>query len=368
MKYSFVIDEKSLFIGVKNDYSIGQTATVHTPLNQSKHEEKWHNDIYDFIKKGADRVQVMELPDVLKDKCLPKTTSNASGKIVNFFVFSNFALDGVPFDVNYSFAMYVKEETDEYITQRTGKTIKNPHFGRQKLHYPISFAHISDGFNIDNKQVLNKILEVNGGFAYVVNGFDYDTDQNTLNFKTTMIGPEGVLLSNVFRRKKGVGVKLLVDGVSLDKSKVVYTTEYDLTDEEKNKFVETLIKIQNSSRSNGKKGEEFVFNNLDKILKKEPTEKLHISEKYPQSPYDIECVLDGEKIFIEVKSTGKGKKSFYMSKGERKFMKKYEDHYLLVLVTNVKSDHRKYFKYKPEEIMDEKIISQEIQDILFVVN
>ena len=46
MKYSFNIDEKSLFRGVKNDYSKGQSPTVHTPLNQSNDQRKWRNDIY----------------------------------------------------------------------------------------------------------------------------------------------------------------------------------------------------------------------------------------------------------------------------------------------------------------------------------
>ena len=35
-KVRFKIDEKSLFYGVYNDYNRGQTATVSTPLNQSK--------------------------------------------------------------------------------------------------------------------------------------------------------------------------------------------------------------------------------------------------------------------------------------------------------------------------------------------
>ena len=44
MKYSFNIDEKSLYRGIKNDYKKGQTATVHTPINQSKDKNKWRND------------------------------------------------------------------------------------------------------------------------------------------------------------------------------------------------------------------------------------------------------------------------------------------------------------------------------------
>ena len=109
MKYSFIIDEKSLFRGVKNDYSKGQSPTVHTPLNQSSDPKKWHNDIYDF-SKGYGSEDIDRIPEMLKEKCMPKTTSKASSKIVKFFVFSKFSLDGKPFNVSNSFAMYVKEK------------------------------------------------------------------------------------------------------------------------------------------------------------------------------------------------------------------------------------------------------------------
>lgn len=262
MKYNIVIDEKSLYRGVKNDFSKGQTPTVHTPLNQSKDEKKWRRDIYDFLD-GCGSEDITKLPKRLYDKCLPLTTSKASSKIAGFYIFSKFALDGVPFFVDYSFAMYLKEETSESIIQRDGKVSVNTHLGRQKLHYPISLAHITDGYNIDNRVVLDQILKENGGFAYVVNGFEYDTETMTLNFKTTMIGLEGVLLSNVFKRQKGIGVKLLVDGISLDKLSIVSTADKVLTKEENNSFISSLEKIQKSSRSNGQKGEDFVYDNRD---------------------------------------------------------------------------------------------------------
>lgn len=361
MKYSFNIDEKSLYKGVKNDYSKGQTATVHTPLNQSKDEKKWRNDIFDCLNEYKSE-DVDNLPETLKDKCLKQTTSYASGKIVGFYVFSKFSLDDIPFDADSSFAMYIKEETSEYIVKRDGTKTANTHLGRKKLHYPLSLAHITDGYNIDNNKVLKKILEENGGFAYIVNGFDVDTELRTLNFKTTMIGPEGVLLSNVFKRKKGVGLKLLVDGLNLDKTIIESTAKKILTKEESITFITALEKIQESSRSNGRIGEEYVFENLNIIFDKEPEVKFHISKKYPLSPYDIECIIDGEKIFIEVKSTEKEIRTFYMSKGERKFMTKYEQHYLLVLVTNVKSNHKRTFKYKRKEIEKMK---QELQGIKY---
>ncbi len=366
MKYSFIIDEKSLFRGVKNDYKKGQSPTVHTPLNQSKDKKKWHNDIYAFIE-GCHSEDIENLPVLLKDKCTKKTTSNASTKIVGFYVFSKFSVDGVLFETDFDFAMYVKEETDISIVKRDGKKTVNSHLGRQKLHYPMSFIHVSDGYNINNAEVLDKILKVNGGFAYVVNGFDFDTETGVLNFKTTMIGLEGVLLSNVFIRKKGVGVKLLIDGDAIANLDIVAPRTSGLTEEESNAFVRTLEKIEKSRRNNGLIGEKYVFDNIEKIFGWLPEEKRHVSKIYPQSPYDIECMVNGETWYIEVKSTKDKKKYFYMSKGERQFMDKYDQHYCLVLVTNVTSSRKKTNKYQRKDILNPQKMEADYDKIKYTV-
>ena len=366
MKYSFDIDEKSLYRGVKNDYKKGQSATVHTPLNQAKNKKNWRNDIYEFIK-GYKSEDILSLPEPLKDKCLSKTTSRATGKIIGFYVFSNFALDGVQFNAGCSFAMYVKEETSNNIKQRNGNIVVNTHLGRQKLHYPITLSCFSNGYNIDNNKVLETIIKENGGFAYVVKGFDIDSETKTLNFRTTMIGLKGVLLSNVFKRKKGVGSKLLLDGV-LAQIGITSTEKANLSNEEKNTFIATLEKIQESSRANGRAGEKYVVKNIKKILDADSVENIiHISEKFPQSPYDIECIVNGEIMYIEVKSTKNNNKVFYMSKGERRFMDKYDKNYLLILVTNVNSIKKNYNCYHREDIVDTNKVTQEIQGIKYVV-
>ena len=366
MKYSFNIDEKSLFFGVENDFFKGHSPTVHTPLNQSKDENKWRNDIYDFIK-GYGGEDIDSIPVKLREKCLSKTTSKASCIINKLFVFSKFALDGEPFMVDHSFAMCVKEETDETIVKRNGKSAENTHLGRQTLHYLTALTYTSEGYNIDNKKILKKILEVNGGFAYVVKGFDFDTDSKILNFRTTMIGLKGVKLSHVFKRKKGVGAKLLVDDIRLDNSTFTSTKSSIQTKEENDAFFSTLEKKQETSRSNGLMGEVYVYNNLETIIGAKPENPRHISRDYPQSPYDIECKVNGETTYIEVKSTEDDKKIFFMSRGERKFMDKYEQHYFLILVTNVNSEHRKYTKYQRIDIMNSQKMDQECQNIKFIV-
>ncbi len=266
-----------------------------------------------------------------------------------------------------SFAMYVKQETSEQITTRDGKTAPNTHFGREKLHYPKSLVHSTDGYNIDNNAVLNKILEVNGGFAYMVNGFDVDPTSGSLNFSTTMIGLKDVPLSNVFKRQKGIGTKLLVNGINFDELNVTSPMDKILTKEENNAFLATIEKIQKKCRSNGATGEEYVFENLSKILGEGIEHPVHVSKKYPLSPYDIECFVNGLKLYIEVKSSATDKQTFYMSKGERLFMDKYDEHYILILVTNVQSEYRQHKKYKKSQILNESIMSQEPQTIKFTL-
>ena len=174
-------------------------------------------------------------------------------------------------------------------------------------------------------------------------------------------------MSNVFKRQKGVGIKLLVNGINLEKEVFASSANDILTDNENKAFMATLEKIQKSSRHNGKIGEEYVFDNIEKILGEKIENKVHISKKYPQSPYDIECFVNGKKLYVEVKSTDQEKQTFYMSRGERKFMDKYDDFYFLVLVTNVKSNRKKSFKYKRNDIIDEDKMKQEHQSIKFIV-
>ena len=238
MKYSFNIDEKSLFKGIKNDCGPGHSPTISIPLNQSKNNNNKRNvEVYKYLKGYADK-NIKTIPQMLEKKCLDR--SKAECRIVYLYTFSKFSLDGIPFETDASFAMYVKEEISPIIKNSKGEKVFNKHLGRQKLHYPISVVYKADGFNIDNKLVLENILTINGGFAYVVNGFDIDAETDTLNFRTTMVGLEGVLLSNVFKIQKGVGKKLLVDKISYDNSELVSLAKDTLTDDENQLFIEKL--------------------------------------------------------------------------------------------------------------------------------
>lgn len=342
-KIRFKIDEKSLFIGTYNDYNRGQTATVSTPLNQSQDPSKWRNDILELKKYNCN---VVDPPEMLIHQC--KHASHSGNNIDNVFVFNNILLDGVKLDTNSQFAMYFKRETDQFIRKQDGSKGINTHLGRIKLHYPITFSYKGDGYRIDNLDVLNSIMKQNGGFAFVVRGFEYYEDTKTLNFITSLIGPEGVPLSTVFRRQKGVGQKLMIDP-----NKVVDNDYVVIVEQNPEIAGATNVSydlINKSRAENGKIGEEYIYQLLlDKLT--DDNELYHTSLDYPQSPYDIEYIENGEKRYVEVKSTSGTKPIFNMSSGELKFMEKYKDTYTLYMVTEVKEEFPKVKEYSYYDIM-----------------
>ena len=84
-KIRFKIDEKSLFIGPYNDYQKGQTATVSTPLNQSKDQAKWRNDILELSNYNCN---IDNPPAMLIHRC--QSASHSGNNIDNIFVFKIF--------------------------------------------------------------------------------------------------------------------------------------------------------------------------------------------------------------------------------------------------------------------------------------
>ena len=340
----FKIDEKSLFLGTYNDYDRGQTATVATPLNQSKDERKWRKDILELKNYNCN---VDNPPEMLIRKC--QLSSHSGNTIDNVFVFSNLLLDGEKLNTCSQFAMYFKRETDEFITKTDGTRARNTHLGRIKLHYPITFSFKSDGYNIDNRDVLKSIIKQNGGFAFIVRGFEYFQDSKTLNFITSVIGPNGVRLSTVFRRKKGVGKKLMIDPNKVADNNYLAILEQDISVSEITDASSYEL-INKTKSENGKLGEEFIFNLLKEKLASD-SELYHTSLDFPQSPYDIEYMENGKKRYVEVKSTAGTKIIFNMSSGEFKFMEKYKDSYKLYVVTEVREKFPNYKEYTYYDIV-----------------
>lgn len=344
----FKISETSLRYGMYNNYKKGHTASVETELNQSKDPNKWRNDILQLRTMNC-RVEDSKIPDDLIDACR-KNEKNKTN-VTDIFIFDNILVNGEKLDVDASYCMYIKEETSATANIINASHNSNTHLGRLMIHYPISFDYRKDGFNINNRLILDKIMEENGDYAFVVNGFVYNSETRTLNFLVKLVGPRGILLTSVFKEGKGVGQKLKIDDSFSYENNVIVTCKRNLVTGKEDIEIE---EVNRTRSSNGLKGEEFVYELLkSKLL--EDNDLFHTSKTYKFSPYDIEYVEDGIKKYIEVKATQGNKEVFNLSSGELKFMNEHKDNYILYMVTNVNSEFPNYKTYTYKEIMNMKM-------------
>lgn len=353
------IDEKSLYYGIKNPYERGETATVSTPINQSKDSNKWHKDILSLYDTSL-AFPKKRIPMYLEKQCIRKTTGTGDTELDSLYIFDNIQIDGKKLKTKFSFAFYIKKETSKYIVDRKGNRVINTHYGRLKLHYPITLKYVHDGFKINNREIMEAILNQNGGFAYVVRGFEIDEAKKILNIVTSIVGEKNILLTSVFIKKKGVGKKLLLTEVNYSKqdanSDIIQNIIPIKTSHEKDDDYYRRINVARTK--NGKTGEEYVFNNIKDIIGDFVSDPYHTSKEYPSSPYDIEYFKGKTKKYVEVKSTSSSIKQFIMSLGEIRFMKEYNKDYILILVTEVNSQFPKLYKYSPAQIVRMKKIPQ----------
>lgn len=344
----FKISETSLRYGMYNNYKKGHTASVETELNQSKNPNKWRNDILQLRTMNC-RVDDNKITSDLIAACR-KNEKNKTN-VTDIFVFDNILVNGEKLDVNASYCMYIKEEISETANIINASHNSNTHLGRLMIHYPISFDYRKDGFNINNRLILDKIMEENGDYAFVVNGFVYYPETHTLNFLVKLVGPRGILLTSVFKEGKGVGQKLKIDDCFSYENNVIVTCKRNVVTGKEDIEIE---EINRTRSSNGVKGEEFVYQLLKERLL-EDNDLFHTSKTYKFSPYDIEYVEAGVKKYIEVKATQSNKEIFNLSSGELKFMNEHKDNYILYMVTNINSEFPNYKIYTYKDIMNMKM-------------
>ncbi len=338
------IDEKSLYYGITNDFSKGQTSTISTPLNQAKDPSKWKNDILSLSQCKCKYNG--KIPQGLLYKCLFKSKALETS-VPDLFVFDNLYVDGKKLDCKYQFCIYFKQENSEYTNN--GKI--NTHKGRIKLHYQKSMFYKDNKFNIDNKKVLEAIFIQNGGFAYMVRSFEYNKVNNSLNFVTSIVGPGGMPLSAVFSRKKGVGKKYAhfdYNPETIDY--LISISQLDYTGED---AIVSIKKANVTREKNGKLGEQIVVDYLKKELL-DMENFYHVSKEHALSPYDMEYTLNDIKYYVEVKSTQSDKINFYLSPGEMKFMEENKETYILYMVTNVRDNKPNIKKFTYKDILKMK--------------
>lgn len=184
------IDTKSLYYNIKNDNQTGHTATVATPLKQGaaiRPELQMLSQIPESICPSSRESLISQI----------LSNSRAKAKINSVYVFDRVAVNGHLLNNMPSYCMYVREETDR----------NSVHFGRKKLHYPLSLAFEDINTCIDNKAIISAISKHLNNYAFIVEAFEYDTDNNILNFDATIVGNSQVPYSKVFINRRGVGNK-----------------------------------------------------------------------------------------------------------------------------------------------------------------
>lgn len=271
------IDTKSLYLNIFNDNRKGHTCTVATPIIQGRSRNLELEQIYKIPRQ----IDFQKYPDLIV-----RLTNNSKSvvKVNNVFAFDKIKVNGNSVPCNASFCLFTKEEVDPNRIQ----------FGRIKLHYPIGLKY--DDLKIDNKKVLQLISGYLNDYAFVVNGFEYDFDDNYLNFVVTIVGYNKIPYSRVFVNTKGTGSKF---------SKVNSENEdcYDLE-------IISLKQMYGDDANAGtfasymEKARQRAFELVINSLKDNGAENIAIiSNEYSYSSFDIQYSKNGVVHYCLVKAT-----------------------------------------------------------------
>lgn len=311
------LDTKSLYYNIKNDNQTGHTATVATPLKQG-------SSIRPEVQMLA---QIPEsINAVSRENLVSRILSNsrAMAKINGVYVFDKLAVNGQLLRNVPSYCMYVREETDS----------ANFHMGRQKLHYPLSLAFEDTDVCIDNKAVISAISTYMKNYAFIVEAFEYCTEDRVLNFDVAVVGYSQIPYSKVFVNRRGVG----------NKFSTAFTDNTDSYDTEIIALRKHLgydsVGPDNYGEIEGKNyvlAREAVFLYLTAI----GADGIRLlKNEYPFSLFDIEYRIGGRKKYAIIQQTSTQKKSFVLPTEKIQFMNSFPEDTFLFLVTDVCEDKK----------------------------
>ena len=308
MLLRFSIDIKSLYFNIKNDNAFGHTATVATPLKQYN---LWNDDLLDVLKL-PENVNISSKESIVS-KILSKSRSD------KIFVFDKIAVNGELLKNIPAFCMYIREEIAEgYV-----------HYGRQKLHYPISFKYSDDEIEINNNIVMKAISEELHNYAFIIEAFDYDTYDHILNFKATIVGSNNIPYSKVFVNKKGIGNKFSYDFNDISDS---YDSEIIALRENLG-----FDKVSPDNFSEIMENNRLIANQyaLKYISSIKGINVRLLTDYYPYALYDYEYEIDGKKYFIIVRYTSTKIQYFNLSMQKIRFINDFNEKTKILLITDI---------------------------------
>lgn len=322
------IDTKSFYYNIKNDNISGHTATVATPIKQG-------NSINDKL------MQVYKIPMQIdyqsKPELVNELTKNSKSqiRITNVFSFKNIKVNGINIRTSKCFCFYIKEEIDPEKAQ----------FGRLKLHYPMSLKYEDNDIDIDNKNVINTISEHLRGYAFIVIAFEYDFDDDSLNFKITIVGENLIPYSKVFINNKGVGNK--------------YTSIFDEYADSYDMEIISLKKYysnynQNIDPNNYREAiskNDYIADSLveNSLIEKGFTNIKNLSSEFTYSLYDFSYENDGKVKYLMVFNTSTSNKYFNISSKKLKFLNDFSEDTIIILITNI-LDNPQMYEYNIDDI------------------
>ena len=316
------IDTKSLYYNILNDNLKGHTCTVATPIKQGKSIDPYLSNIYKIPKQIDFEKSEKLLNELVKN-------SKSIVKINNVFVFDKIRINGQLLNTDACFCIFIKEEIDSNRAQ----------FGRIKLHYPLSLKDID--YNIDNRKIINAISDYLFGYAFLVESFEYDFDDDSFNFNVLLVGYKGIPYSKVFINNKGVGNKYntnIRNYIDLYDSEIIALRKKYGMDISTNNFIDYLDKGHLIAK-------EMALKYLLRIGAKKIRD---VSINYPYSLYDFQYYI-GEKIFYSIVfSTYTKKKYFNLSGYQNHFINSFENTSIL-LITDLNGENQIY-NIKREDI------------------
>ena len=327
------IDTKSLYYNVLNDNTKGHTCTVATPIKQGKSINPLLKEVY----------RIPEQVDFEKhDSLIKELTKNSKSvvKINNVFVFEKLKVNGQDLIVDANYCIYTKEEIDKSRAQ----------FGRIKLHYPLSIKY--EVLNIDNRKVINAISDFLHGYAFIVESFEYDFDDRSLNFNILLAGYSNIPYSKIFINNKGVGSKY---------NKIV-KNHFDMYDAEiislRKKYTDQV------STENFIEYIESGFSISKNIIKEHlentgATKVRDVSVEYPYSLFDFQFYINNTIHYAIVFSTYTKSKYFNLSSWQNQFINTF-DNVVIYLVTDV-GEENNVIKITKEDLMDYSVMMNSVR-------
>ena len=309
------IDTKSLFFNIKNDNERGHTATVATPLKQGSVARP---ELFE-IEKIPEGINCFSKEDLVS-QILSK--SRASAKINRVCVFERVAVNGTELNGLPAFCIYIREETDP----------SNVHFGRQKLHYPMSLSFEDLNTEINNRAVLKAVSEYLHNYAFIVEAFEYCQETEILNFDVTVVGESDIPYSKVFINRRGVGNKFVSH---FHESSDVYDAEIIALRERfgyDNVHPENFNEIMENNR-------QLSYQIAADYLIALGAENIrNLKEEYPYSIYDLEYTLAGKKRYLIVKYTSTKSKYFSMPLSKKQFCNDFSNQAQVLLITDINGE------------------------------